>query len=656
MKALERRIKANRLGEIHIGLYPETLWLLKPGEHKISKETADHFCIPASTKKYTYAGRSLHEYSGFSEVLNGIYASWRTSEMMSSFYGRKVQVWSSVPLDPVAFGKIPSFQCFSPRKTIAAVKFFAERGWLDMQKGKVVTGMCTRFVPTQKLIDLFRTCPEFKSSFRKSGRDTNKVYTRIRASKAQDRFVESDDVLAFPEIKLVSEHRARCKANKITFGRRKRVGKFILPINQSLRVSTFLRLRAETNQVILNPDMVQKRKVFAKSENLYLNLKAVPSSKSWLDGPVSDTSDTSSKGREEEVHALTKHTSNPLNISSYFGISKALHQDLVEVAKTLIDKTLRDKMQIAEDKSIDPGLFEVIRMFQAAEGEEPFEAGGRLVSYSHGLFTKAERQRIRVNGFPTAEVDVNACQPRLLFSLIGQSLDESFYETIFPENRDLAKSLIMYFVGSKKPTHHGWLRSRAALRAQYDNISKDEWNRIIALLDPVEHLLQSAWRKLQRAESDWLIEVMTRYYNRFSDDVLLSWHDSIRVREDRVDALKEIMMEVWQEMFQTACILKVTPALKERTKNKVEKTHDKGARKPQERAQRPAAPTPPEQVSSRSQSLSGAFSVSIPAAPNEGDQQTTNGQKTAPKEPCVPPTAKPPDRIYQESLPASLSL
>jgi len=561
MKALERRIKANRLGEIHLGLYPETIWLLKPGMHKISKETADHFGIEPIPKKHlkTFNGKEVHVYSGFSEILNGLYAAWRASEMMSNFYGRKIVIWTSLSLDRGAFSRNQALQHFPPRKIINAFKTFAERGWLEVQKGKVVTGVCTRFIPTQELIHLFKTCPDYQATFRKAGRDTTKVYTRIRTSETQERMVESDDALAFPEIHLTMEHKRRCAENKISLDRRKRVGKFVLPINQALRVSTFRRLKAETNQVLLNPEMVNKRKVCSKNgSELYSGLKAIPTPEVFKTSSL-NSNDPSSKGRRNKAYTTLSQESNPMNISSYFGISKALHVDLVEVAKTLHDKVLRDKTQVAKDQSLDPSLFEVFRMFQASEEEAPFEAGGRLVSYAHGSFTRVERQRLRVNGIPTAEVDVNACQPRLLFSLIGESLGDSFYESIFPNNREKAKSLIMYFVGSKSPTHHGWERSRAALQGQFKPITKEEWARISSILTPVEHLLQSAWRKLQRAESDWLIEVISRYYKRFSDDVLLTWHDSIRVREDRVEPLKEIMLEVWGERFGTACILKVTP-------------------------------------------------------------------------------------------------
>lgn len=199
---------------------------------------------------------------------------------------------------------------------------------------------------------------------------------------------------------------------------------------------------------------------------------------------------------------------------------------------------------------VPPEWFVLHRSYRA-DGEDKRAHGGRLWCRAHGELRGREGQRLdmTIGGRPVVEIDIVAAQPRILFASAGIDLgDRDIYTEIAPNNRAVGKAVVMYLIGSTKPTYAG-LRSCAAAQPHLNMIDRELWDRVREIFAPVWSDLGEAWRVTQKAESDWLAATMRAYYDLAGDDPLLPWHDSVVCVEDDADLVLEIAQEQWSRLF-----------------------------------------------------------------------------------------------------------
>ncbi|MDC0967245.1 hypothetical protein OAS46_06270 [Alphaproteobacteria bacterium] len=213
------------------------------------------------------------------------------------------------------------------------------------------------------------------------------------------------------------------------------------------------------------------------------------------------------------------------------------------------------------DHSLEGGNFNgYIRGFN--EGNHPafnWDRGGRLYAVgadSYQLLKKAERLKMKIDGKPVAEIDINASFLRIFHSLINQPLpDRDDPYTVDGLPRDVVKAWVTATFGHDK-FHQSWppnlnkrLRDDGIDTSKGMSMTKAQEKVVEAipsfkLWNPQEH----GWPRLMFLESEQMIASMEHL--RDSHDIpAFSIHDSVVVPKESVEIATAVLRERFEGRF-----------------------------------------------------------------------------------------------------------
>jgi len=213
------------------------------------------------------------------------------------------------------------------------------------------------------------------------------------------------------------------------------------------------------------------------------------------------------------------------------------------------------------DHSLEGGNFNgYIRGFN--EGNHPafnWDRGGRLYAVgadSYQLLKKAERLKMKIDGKPVAEIDINASFLRIFHSLINQPLpDRDDPYTVDGLPRDVVKAWVTATFGHDK-FHQSWppnlnkrLRDDGIDTSKGMSMTKAQEKVVEAipsfkLWNPQEH----GWPRLMFLESEQMIASMEHL--RDSHDIpAFSIHDSVVVPKESVEIATAVLRERFEGCF-----------------------------------------------------------------------------------------------------------
>ena len=213
------------------------------------------------------------------------------------------------------------------------------------------------------------------------------------------------------------------------------------------------------------------------------------------------------------------------------------------------------------DHSLEGGNFNgYIRGFN--EGNHPafnWDRGGRLYAVgaeSYQLLKKAERLKMKIDGKPVAEIDINASFLRIFHSLINQPLpDRDDPYTVDGLPRDVVKAWVTATFGHDK-FHQSWppnlnkrLRDDGIDTSKGMSMTKVQEKVVEAipsfkLWNPQEH----GWPRLMFLESEQMIASMEQLRDNH-DIPAFSIHDSVVVPKDSVEIATAVLRERFEGCF-----------------------------------------------------------------------------------------------------------
>jgi len=213
------------------------------------------------------------------------------------------------------------------------------------------------------------------------------------------------------------------------------------------------------------------------------------------------------------------------------------------------------------DHTLEGGNFNgYIRGFN--EGNHPafnWDRGGRLYAVgadSYQLLKKAERLKMKIDGKPVAEIDINASFLRIFHSLIDQPLpDRDDPYTVDGLPRDVVKAWVTATFGHSK-FHQSWppglnkrLRDDGIDTSKGMSMTKVQEKVVEAipsfkLWKPEEH----GWPRLMFLESDQMIASMEQLRDKY-DIPAFSIHDSVVVPKEDVEIATAVLRERFEGGF-----------------------------------------------------------------------------------------------------------
>ena len=213
------------------------------------------------------------------------------------------------------------------------------------------------------------------------------------------------------------------------------------------------------------------------------------------------------------------------------------------------------------DHSLEGGNFNgYIRGFN--EGNHPafnWDRGGRLYAVgadSYQLLKKAERLKMKIDGKPVAEIDINASFLRIFHSLINQPLpDRDDPYTVDGLPRDVVKAWVTATFGHDK-FHQSWppnlnkrLRDDGIDTSKGMSMTKVQEKVVEAipsfkLWNPQEH----GWPRLMFLESEQMIASMEQLRDNH-DIPAFSIHDSVVVPKESVEIATAVLRERFEGCF-----------------------------------------------------------------------------------------------------------
>ena len=228
-------------------------------------------------------------------------------------------------------------------------------------------------------------------------------------------------------------------------------------------------------------------------------------------------------------------------------------------------RTLTEQVQSLNeyliDHSLEGGNFNgYIRGFN--EGNHPafnWDRGGRLYAVglnSYQLLKKAERLKMRIDGEPVAEIDINASFLRIFHSLIDQPLpDRDDPYTVDGLPRDVVKAWVTATFGHDK-LHQSWppglnkrLRDDGIDTSKGMSMTKVQEKVVEAipsfkLWNPQEH----GWPRLMFLESEQMIASIEQLRDNH-DIPAFSIHDSVVVPKESVEIATAVLCERFEGCF-----------------------------------------------------------------------------------------------------------
>jgi len=228
-------------------------------------------------------------------------------------------------------------------------------------------------------------------------------------------------------------------------------------------------------------------------------------------------------------------------------------------------RTLTEQVQSLNeyliDHSLEGGNFNgYIRGFN--EGNHPafnWDRGGRLYAVglnSYQLLKKAERLKMRIDGEPVAEIDINASFLRIFHSLIDQPLpDRDDPYTVDGLPRDVVKAWVTATFGHDR-FHQSWppnlnkrLRDDGIDTSKGMSMTKVQEKVVEAipsfkLWNPQEH----GWPRLMFLESEQMIASIEQLRDNH-DIPAFSIHDSVVVPKESVEIATAVLRERFEGRF-----------------------------------------------------------------------------------------------------------
>lgn len=188
---------------------------------------------------------------------------------------------------------------------------------------------------------------------------------------------------------------------------------------------------------------------------------------------------------------------------------------------------------------------DIYRVFNNGERHNPsFSQGGRMFGGWWMHIPKELREAITINGQPTMELDYANCHPRLLYAERGLDFDGDLYE--LPEIADASRPLIKWVMqvllnGKRRPSEADLPKNLAV--PQGFTLAE-----VVAAIEARHQPIADAFKtsvglRLMRLESDIALEILTRA--TAEGWVALSIHDSFITTVNRVDRLKELMIQAY---------------------------------------------------------------------------------------------------------------
>ncbi|WP_459593574.1 hypothetical protein [Bradyrhizobium diazoefficiens] len=183
-----------------------------------------------------------------------------------------------------------------------------------------------------------------------------------------------------------------------------------------------------------------------------------------------------------------------------------------------------------------------------------WQHGGRLAGGFWMSMARTERQRIRINGQPVAEVDYGQLFPRLAYVRAGAPQPEGDLYNVFRNGtgRDGCKKLMNALLFSQGPLRN-WPEDTH--RHFPDGINlRTAIEMLAAKHAPIAHLFgKGLGFQLMRIESDMLIEVLTEL--SAAGVIALPLHDAVLVAKSDAGVAQETMRAVFRRWSRSPCAI-----------------------------------------------------------------------------------------------------
>tara|TARA_Y100000815_G_C13304335_1_gene485848 strand:+ start:60 stop:1367 length:1308 start_codon:yes stop_codon:yes gene_type:complete len=190
-----------------------------------------------------------------------------------------------------------------------------------------------------------------------------------------------------------------------------------------------------------------------------------------------------------------------------------------------------------------------------------FDKGGRICSEGGGYQSMSEENRadIKINGWPTSELDITSCHTRIFCALMDQPIDpaiDPYSLTRFP--RDVAKAYAAMLMG-RKTTNGDWADNTKKNLFKKKKIDLNQYPieevkaAVFEAIPPLAGWDSSPyrWDGLQYIESSIIldtIEILAYEY----DVPALPVHDSIIIPTKDVDLARKVLSSCFQR--HTGCL------------------------------------------------------------------------------------------------------
>lgn len=213
---------------------------------------------------------------------------------------------------------------------------------------------------------------------------------------------------------------------------------------------------------------------------------------------------------------------------------------------------------------------QVYRVFNCGDMDGySFNKGGRLYAEFQRMPQEC-RQRLRIDGKATVELDLKASQLTILYGITATDMDEGDPYCITGLPRAVTKTVITTMIGLGHTNLSRW-PTGTAVRLQHeltilDGGAKNRFNKAypikataerVLMHHPVLHHLspgQMDWADLQFIESEILITCILRLGEEH-DVPALPLHDSIIIGEDHTDLAYRILSETFKQKVGRSAVI-----------------------------------------------------------------------------------------------------
>ncbi|MGV3580087.1 hypothetical protein [Brevundimonas sp.] len=194
------------------------------------------------------------------------------------------------------------------------------------------------------------------------------------------------------------------------------------------------------------------------------------------------------------------------------------------------------------------------RIYLTRRFAETFDRGGRLYDIFPQGMPKVIRQRLRIDGEPTVELDFSRIHPTIIYADKGLPFDIDPYDVPgYPNMIEAGKELFNRLLnGQKKPTFRikkdrKWFSGKDAFNAYRD--------AMIVHLSPIADTFSRDYgARLQKRDGNLCIAIIAACMAQGIP--IYPIHDSFIVPRSYEETLRQIMINEFHNMFGTSIIIK----------------------------------------------------------------------------------------------------